>query len=76
MLIVKFRGLIDKIIQVLSTIIMGVMVIAVCWQVITRYILNNPSTVTEEALRYLLIWVTMVGGLTHTAAASIWPSPR
>ena len=41
---------------------MGVMVIAVCWQVITRYILNNPSTVTEEALRYLLIWVTMVGG--------------
>lgn len=37
MLIVKFRGLIDKIIQVLSTIIMGVMVIAVCWQVITRY---------------------------------------
>ena len=55
MLIVKFRGLIDKIIQVLSTIIMGVMVIAVCWQVITRYILNNPSTVTEEALRYLLL---------------------
>ena len=46
MLIVKFRGLIDKIIQILSTIIMGVMVIAVCWQVITRYILNNPSTVT------------------------------
>ena len=29
MLIVKFRGLIDKIIQVLSTIIMGVIVIAV-----------------------------------------------
>lgn len=27
MLIVKFRGLIDKIIQVLSTIIMGVMVL-------------------------------------------------
>ena len=51
MLIVKFRGLIDKIIQVLSTIIMGVMVIAVCWQVITRYILNNPSTVTEGTFR-------------------------
>ena len=49
MLIVKFRGLIDKIIQVLSTIIMGVMVIAVCWQVITRYILNNPSTVTAAS---------------------------
>ena len=28
MLIVKFRGLIDKIIQVLSTIIMGVMAVS------------------------------------------------
>lgn len=74
MLIVKFRGLIDKIIQVLSTIIMGVMVIAVCWQVITRYILNNPSTVTEEALRYLLIWVTMVyayGRRKHLAITAL-----
>ena len=70
MLIVKFRGLIDKIIQVLSTIIMGVMVIAVCWQVITRYILNNPSTVTEEALRYLLIWVTMVAPCQHRCGSA------
>ena len=61
MLIVKFRGLIDKIIQVLSTIIMGVMVIAVCWQVITRFLLNNPSKYTEEFLRYALIWMTMLG---------------
>lgn len=55
------RKIIDKIIQALCTLIMGVMVIAVCWQVITRFILNNPSTTTEEALRYLLIWTTMVG---------------
>lgn len=55
------RTAIDKIIQTLCTIIMGVMVVAVCWQVITRYVLNNPSTVTEEALRYLLVWTTMVG---------------
>lgn len=61
-MIVKFRGIVDRIIQVLSTIIISIMVIAVCWQVITRYVLNNPSTITEEALRYLLIWVTMVGG--------------
>lgn len=61
-MITKFRNLIDKVIQIMSSVILGVMVIAVCWQVITRYVLNNPSTVTEEALRYLLIWVTMVGG--------------
>ena len=55
------RKIIDRVIQGLCTLIMGIMVIAVCWQVITRFILNNPSTMTEEALRYLLIWTTMVG---------------
>ena len=53
------RNIIDSIIRVLCTAIMGIMVVAVCWQVITRYVLNNPSTVTEEALRYLLVWTTM-----------------
>ena len=55
------RNVVDSIIRVLCTAIMGIMAVAVCWQVITRYILNNPSTVTEEALRYLLVWTTMVG---------------
>lgn len=53
---------IDKIIEIMCTAIMGYMVLAVCWQVITRFILKNPSTTTEEILRYLLVWTTMVGG--------------
>lgn len=56
------RRIIDKIIEVMCTAIMGYMVLAVCWQVITRFVLKNPSTVTEEILRYLLVWTTMVGG--------------
>lgn len=55
------RKWIDKVIEIMCTAIMGVMVLAVCWQVITRFVLKNPSTVTEEMLRYLLIWTTMVG---------------
>ena len=51
----------NKILGYLITIIMGVMVIAVCWQVITRFLLNNPSKYTEEFLRYALIWMTMLG---------------
>ena len=56
------RKIIDKIIEVMCTAIMGYVVLAVCWQVITRFVLKNPSTVTEEILRYLLVWTTMVGG--------------
>lgn len=56
------RKIIDKIIEVMCAAIMGYMVLAVCWQVVTRFVLKNPSTVTEEVLRYLLVWTTMVGG--------------
>ena len=56
------RKIIDKIIEVMCTAIMVYMVLAVCWQVITRFVLKNPSTVTEAILRYLLVWTTMVGG--------------
>ncbi|MBU3114053.1 TRAP transporter small permease [Clostridium lacusfryxellense] len=37
------------------------MVLVCCWQVITRYALGDPSKVTEEFLRYSLIWLTMLG---------------
>lgn len=31
------------------------------WQVFTRLVLNRPSTVTDEFLRYVLIWSSMIG---------------
>ena len=43
-------------------ILVALMVVGCFWQVITRFVLKNPSTVTEEILRYLLVWTTMVGG--------------
>ncbi len=32
-----------------------------CWQVVSRYILGVPSTLTEEMLRFLPVWVSMLG---------------
>ena len=55
------RKIIDKVIEIMCTAIMGFMVIAVCWQVFTRFVLKNPSTTTEEILRYMLVW-NRVGG--------------
>ncbi len=31
------------------------------WQVVSRFVLSQPSTWTEEAMRRLLIWVVMLG---------------
>ena len=40
---------------------MGALVVDVSWQVITRFILKNPSSWTEELAIYLLIWVGLLG---------------
>lgn len=40
---------------------MGILVLDVVWQVFSRYILNAPSTFTDELARFLLIWVSLLG---------------
>ncbi|WP_100407542.1 TRAP transporter small permease [Bacillus solitudinis] len=55
------RKIVDTVTAVLTCSLMTVMVIVACWQVFTRFVLNSPSTVSEEFLRYSLIWLTMVG---------------
>lgn len=37
------------------------MVVLTCWQVITRYLLNNPSTWSEELVGYLFAWMSLLG---------------
>jgi len=41
--------------------LMSAMVLAVTWQVVSRYLLASPSSWTEEVARYLLIWIGMLG---------------
>ena len=52
---------IDKALAAILVTLMIVMVITVSWQVITRYLLNNPSSYTEELATYLLIWISLLG---------------
>lgn len=56
------KDILDKIIGMSSAILLAVMAIMACWQVFTRFVLDNPSTFSEEFLRYSLIWLTMIGG--------------
>ncbi|WP_447893654.1 MULTISPECIES: TRAP transporter small permease [unclassified Vreelandella] len=55
------RGL-CKLITVLTSVMLAVMVLVALWQVVSRYLLNDPSTFSQEFLRYSLIWITMIGG--------------
>ena len=52
---------IDKSLAVVLITLMGIMVVTVSWQVATRYLLNSPSSYTEELATYLLIWISLLG---------------
>ncbi|WP_373056647.1 TRAP transporter small permease [Zunongwangia sp. H14] len=51
----------DRALGAILIFLMAVMVIAVLWQVFSRYVMQSPSSVTEEMARYLLIWIGILG---------------
>ncbi|MEO9529949.1 TRAP transporter small permease [Roseibium sp.] len=55
------RG-VDLVLRLVITIAFTVLVACVVWQVISRYVLQSPSTVTDEMARFLFIWVALLGG--------------
>ena len=54
------RG-ITKGLSVILIVLMAVIVLDVTWQVITRFLLRNPSSFTEELAGFLLIWIGILG---------------
>lgn len=55
------KKVLDRSLELLIIIVMGVLVIDVLWQVFTRFILKHPSTWTEELATFLLIWAALLG---------------
>lgn len=56
-----FRNGITRILNGLAGISFLAMVILTCWQVLTRYVLQNPSTWSEELVGYLFAWMSLLG---------------
>ncbi len=55
------RKTVDKVLETILIVLMAVMVINVLWQVFSRFILQAPSSFTDELARFLLIWVGVLG---------------
>lgn len=51
----------DRILGSILVFLLVLMVLAVIWQVVSRYIAKNPSSFTEELSRYLFIWIGILG---------------
>lgn len=55
------RKISDRILEFFMPVILGFMVIMGGWQVVSRYVFNAPSTISEELLRFCLIWLALLG---------------
>ena len=60
----RARGItaaLDRFLDGLLIVLTVVMVMTVTWQVATRFLLNDPSSYTEELATYLLLWISLLG---------------
>jgi len=52
---------VDAVLQRVLALLMLLLVSCVTWQVVSRYLLGDPSSWTEELARYLLVWIGLLG---------------
>ena len=57
----KVRNALSRVLNVLAGGCFLAMVALTCWQVFTRYILQNPSSWSEELVSYLFAWMALFG---------------
>lgn len=51
-----FRKFLDRILETFCCALLVFMTCTATWQVVSRYVLNNPSTVTEELTLMSFVW--------------------
>lgn len=51
----------DKILAALCIGLFGFLVLLVTWQVVTRFVFNDPSVISEELAKYCFVWLVLFG---------------
>ena len=57
----KIYHLLNKAIETFLVLIFSLLVLDVVWQVLSRYVVGQSSSFTEEFARFALIWLTVLG---------------
>jgi TRAP-type C4-dicarboxylate transport system permease small subunit len=57
----KIDKVLNSVMRAIMAFAMLVLVVGGFWQVFSRFVLSNPSTFTDELLRYMLIWSGLIG---------------
>ena len=57
----KILAKMDRVLAITLMLLMAAIVVDVSWQVLSRFIVGDPSSVTEEIARFLLVWIGLLG---------------
>lgn len=55
----KFKNALNKGVGGICIFLFGLMVVVGTYQIVTRFVFNSPSTVSEELLTYTFAWMAM-----------------
>jgi TRAP-type transport system small permease protein len=58
---IQLTNYINKVVGWLLFIMLAIMSILIFWQVFARFVVGNSLTFSEEASRFLMIWLTLLG---------------
>lgn len=56
----KAIGIVNKILEIICVIIFAFITVIGTYQIVTRYVFNAPSTVSEELLTYSFTWLALL----------------
>ena len=59
--LIIIKKYVDFLMQWCCILILAVMTVLVTFQVVTRYIFNSPSAISEATAQYLFVWMVMFG---------------
>ncbi|WP_303974188.1 TRAP transporter small permease [Streptococcus merionis] len=57
---IAIRKLLDKCLEFICSVVFVVMILVVLYQIFVRTVLGNPNTVTEEFVKFSLVWLSLL----------------
>ncbi len=61
MTLARFKKLVDRALEATLVGLFGTLLLAVVWQVVSRYLMGAPSSFTEEVARFSFIALSLLG---------------
>lgn len=59
---ISLKARLTRVLNGALIVAVALLVFSICWGVFTRYVMGAQANWTEELARFLLIWITLLGG--------------